>query len=328
MRARSHQLSLFLTLVLAASGCAGLQDDQGHDLPLHVPGAAVRALQLAPPPSATPQDAPLQITAMEFASAFATPGAAERPLTGRTSQDAWSVALQLAGSDRAWVLPVDGEDSQFPGERGFAVSLDVGHNAPAGLQQLYLAALGPDGQPGPTASAKLCITQPFPDNLNACLPKRLPPPVVVELSWDRAADVDLLLLGPGGERVGGKAAGATEANKQPLPVRVDLDGVSDCNDTRQREHAVFVDGPALAASLQAGWTIQTRLHDACEQLAVRVRVRVIERRPGTEPETWQQVVTAEHTATWLAAQAGGDAAPLTLGKLTVDPAALGTPPTP
>lgn len=318
-------------MVLAAlmlAACDGLQEDAGWDLPLHVPGAAVRTLQLAAPPAETDPNAPYQVTAVEFASAFATPGAAERPLTGRATEDAWSVALQLAGSDRAWVLPLEGEDSQFPGERGFAVSLDVGHSASPGLRELYVAALGPTGVPGPTRSAKLCITQPFPDNLNACLPARLPPPVVVELSWDRAADVDLLLRAADGTLVGGKAAGALDASKAPVPVTVDLDGVSDCRDTRQREHAVFADGPALAASLQAGWSIQTRVHDACTQLAIRVRARVIERRPGSSPGTWQQVVTAEYHTTWLAAQAGSATQPLTLGALDVDVTALGEPPAP
>ncbi len=255
---------LAILVVATLAGCDGATNDPGRDQPLQIAGATLRPGQLPAPPAEDPTG-PLQVTAIELTSGHAGPGE-QRSISGRTTSAAYAVALQLAGEgDGYWVQPVDGLDPQQAGERTWAATLAVGYGVAPGPKKLRVAAVGASGALGPSREVALCVTPNYPDNLNSCDPTRPPPDQIVQLAWDRDADLDLEIVRPDGSVLSAKKGGTAATGL------LDVDAGANCGgDALRRENAVWSE-----AAPKGHYVARARLVNACGQPAVRLRVQVL-----------------------------------------------------
>jgi hypothetical protein len=262
MRAQAPELAasrcLFFAVFLLSSGC-GEPWEPGLDEPLLVTSATFKPGMLAAPPQ-NQTSGSLQVTAVDLPSTVIAPGQ-RRAISGRSSEGGHALAVQLAGAGSGyWVLPLEGLDPQYPGERAWSAQLSIGHGIAPGMRSLRLATLGADGAPGPSRDAKLCIPTPYPDNFNACDPTLQPPAAVLALAFDRAADLDLEVRRPDGSWIGGKGKGSSSQ----MGGQLDRDAAAACqDDALLREHIVW-DKPLAPGR----WALHVRLHRACGQPAV------------------------------------------------------------
>lgn len=296
---------------LFALGCAGEPADLGQDEPLWLDRASLHAGTLAEPPTKEPETK-LGITNVELNASTVRPGET-RVVGGRVGGDAVALAVQLAGaSENYWVQQVETLDPQFPGERGWAFQAVFGHKVPQGPQRVRVAGIDAAGAMGPARDIKLCVLPSFPDNLNACDPKRKPPAMVVQITWDRLADLDLEVTRPDGSLISAKESAKAGETLPPGKLLVDS-GAACVNDGLRTEYALWEEKPAAGT-----YTIRTRLFSGCNQPAVRWKVRVLVRAAGQAADTWQMKEVAGWQGEFLAAQADGGLAPaLTVGEITL-----------
>lgn len=251
-------MRLPLLLSLVAFAACGVESESGLDQPLVLhpasPKLPIPVFKAGPLPGTPPKtpvnDAePLRITGFEDTSGRGFVGEAGRSLAGRASPDAVAVALTLADQGSGyWLLPVAGPDPTSNNEMTWKVLLDVTEAAIAGPGKIRVVAIGADGSAGSQTDASFCVAPAVPDNLNACNSSVAPPAAVVSLSWDTAADLDLIVITPTGEVVSPKAPntagkGAT-AEQIAAGGVLDLDAQAGCRFLgRRRENLVFQKPP-------------------------------------------------------------------------------------
>jgi hypothetical protein len=217
-------------------------------------------------------------------------------VVGRASPDSDAVAVALAGGhgDGYWVLPVGTPDPQFNDEPAFSFSVAFGREI-AGMQRLRLAAIDSHGDSGSQSELEICVAPRVPDNLNACVPTLAPPELVVSLSWDRPADLDLVVVTPSGKVVSPKdpSTALPDAEGNPtLDASVgvfDLDSNRNCTgDGRRLENLVFQERPEPGRYL-----VYVNLFDACGESSVRFSTILHEKQSGEEEGTYRVNRTLE-----------------------------------
>lgn len=224
-----------------------------------------------------------RVTSIEAASGILTLGQQHRLLGGRTTDDAYAIAIRFAGIGGGWwTRPVQDADPMYPGERDFQLRYDVGPAVPPAIHTLELAALNAEGERGPTFELEVCVRDgAVPDNLNACDPTLRPPALVVALQWDRPVDLDLVVEVPGGKRILHDAPTANaDAFSDPTTGRLTRDSNGACElDGRSSEAVVWQEPPPSGSYL-----VYADLFDACGQpgaLFAVVVYRRVERDDGT-----------------------------------------------
>ncbi len=312
------QHAIFAVLLLAA--CGGEALNPGTDEPLLVDKGTLHVGEVPPPPDGDPGTdsaaTDLAVTDIELPASVAGVGES-RTLTGRVAEAAYAIAVQLASEATAaygsgyWVVPIDGVDPQYPGERTWTFAATIGHKAPVGMARIRIAGVAADGSLGESRDVDLCISPDYPDNLNACDPTLKPPAFVVQLQWDRDVDLDLEVARPDGSVLSNKGGTAADG-KTLLPGKLDTDGLAGCkSDPRRTENAYWDDKPAKGV-----YAVHARLFSACSQTSVRFVARALLCQAGTTAGKWQQVEVARWTGTLLAAQAdGGEGPALLVGNL-------------
>lgn len=147
-----------------------------------------------------------RVTAVESPSAIVVVGARGRTFQGRTTADAYAVAVALDELGAAhWVEPVGAPDPTAMGERTWTMNIDFASDLEPGIYDLNFVAVDSAGVAGVQSPYPLCIVPDYPDNLNACDPRLATPAVIVTLTWDTQSDVDLLVVTPDGKTVSAKA---------------------------------------------------------------------------------------------------------------------------
>lgn len=211
------------------------------------------------------------VTSIESVSGVAFVGADDRSLRGRTDDDAWALGVRFESLGTGWwVHTVGDEAAQFPGERDFALSYDLGA-VPPGLHTLSIAAIDGDGARGEPIAADLCVLDDaMPAGFNPCDPTQPPPAAVIALSWNRPVDLDLVARGPHGERVSWKSPttdpGADEDD--PTIGKLDRDSNAGCiSDGRNSEAIVWSEAP-----MRGEWSAYVDLFDACGEADVTYTV--------------------------------------------------------
>ena len=309
-----------LALLLLLSACGGESLNPGTEEPLLVDKGTLHAGEVPPPPDTDPGTdsaaTDLAVTDIELPSSVSGVGES-RTLTGRVAEAAYAIAVQLASEATAaygsgyWIVPIDGVDPQYPGERTWTFTATIGHQAPVGMARIRVAGIAGNGSLGPSRDVDLCLSPSYPDNLNACDPTLEPPALVLELQWDRDMDLDLEVVRPDGSVLSSKSV--TAPAKGPAPKgQIDTDSLAGCKpDPRRTENAFWADKPPTGV-----YGLRVRLFSACSQTSVRFVARALLRQAGATPGTWQQTEVARWTGTLLASQVdGGDGAPLLLGNL-------------
>jgi hypothetical protein len=245
---------------LLLAGC-----DTGSDIltgatePIRISGGQFIQGKLpgAPPPSedaGTGEEAgttaPLSVTGVTFNSTLIEPGQSGKALGGNVTQDAIAVGAALDGLGTGyWVRPTGAPDSTQPGTVGFNLTANFDPGDPAGVRNLLVVALGPEGQAGIQSATPLCFVSRIPDNGHACDPTMVPPNTVFTLQWDSNFDLDLRVSTPSGESFSPqKLYGSTfDAGSPPkIPPgapHIDRDSLANCTPDGFNQEDLIFDSP-------------------------------------------------------------------------------------
>lgn len=255
-------------LAAALAACAGVTADPGLGADVRVAGAQFFPGAMPAPASEA------RITSVESPNNAIRAGEINKALAGRLTRDGAAVALGLAGDTGYWTLPAGAIDSSFPDQLDWSARLAFAPDLPDGPRQLAVAAVDPAGRFGPAALQTLTVG---PHSV-ALAGTRL----VVSLSWDTEADLDLHVALPGSPPITvwskhptsyvppgpGEPAdpGAVDA-----AATLDVDSNSQCLIDGRREenviwqgptavpphgsYAVLVDTFSLCAAPTAHWTV-------------------------------------------------------------------------
>ncbi len=252
--------------------------NQGLDEPLRVQSGqfVAGALPGAPEADASTVDGGVnpQVTDVNVANTAIAQGELGLVFSGHAAIDAQTAGVRFADLGTGyWVVPVGAPDPSDEGLLTWQVSADFGRDLPPGFHELVFAAIGADGSSGTQSVLSVCIDTPVPDNLNVCVPKRLPPAAVLSLDWDAPVDLDLVVETPDGKLIGGKTAsrlppdaGAVATSKSEGAL--DRDSNAGCViDDIDRENVVWQSAPAAGE-----YQVWVDLFGACGQPAVRFTV--------------------------------------------------------
>ena len=254
-------------LALGGLGCdAGVQGGAGTGALLRVSGATFAggsvvssatfvegALPAAPDPAVA--DGPtVKITQIH---SLIFPGAGQRALTGSVQAGARSIAIGLADDIGYWIIPAATADHETLGSTDllFNAILSYSMSLSPGSHDLVLRGLLGDRRMGPATTQALSVTG---DDVTGAM--------VVTLSWDTEADLDLHVVAPNPPD-SSKPLGTTEVwvkNPSSLPPRsiaeggayspeelaaggqLDFDSNGACLiDGRRREHVVWGMAPPM-----------------------------------------------------------------------------------
>lgn len=302
---------LLLGLALAA-GCTGeVEALEGLLEPIRVEDGTFHPGELEPAEG----DA-LRITSIESPSGLAVVGQQHRSLGGRTTEDAWAVAVRLRGLGSGWwVLPVDDLEPQFPGERGFFLRYDLGTGLPAGTHTLEIAVVGEDGQRGAPFDLDLCVQDDgVPTGLAACDPTIPPPAAIVSLVWDRPLDLDLRVHTPDGKVLGWKAPTTAPSDGTEIPEAV-LDEPTTGRLSRDSNPGCVIDGRNAEAvaweelpAETSPYPVYVDMFEACGLRGTNFAVSVYHRRQHDDG-TWSIEEVARRTGAMEDLHASGGAGP-------------------
>jgi hypothetical protein len=256
----------------------------GEDEPIRLRLASFHAGELPGDPPLAPEaiaaGTPLagsHVTIVETRSSVLRPGQAAKSLSGRATDDAVALGVQLKGEGTGhWVVPLGPADPATPGELIWAISMDVAHDAPAGLHTLLFAALDAQGGAGTQFAVPVCVTDDTPDNLHACDPTIAAPALVFSLEWDTDVDLDLRIVTPSGKLVDPKHPTTALPNEEGEVEPQEVDGIFDhdalsaCNPVGgHRENLVFQQKPAAGV-----YYLFVGMFDACGQPAARFHASI------------------------------------------------------
>ncbi len=281
--------------VLVAVGCSdGEQADIGLGEPIQVSGGQFIS---GPLPGSLPAPladggvagndggpaalSPLSVTSVTFQNAIIVSGLAGTSVSGLVTNDAVAVGVQLAGKGSGyWVVPVQGQDVQFPGQSDFGFSLSFNPADSAGQTDVRVVAISASGAAGLQTNAPVCIESRVPDNGHACTPSKKVPKAVFTLTWDANFDVDLHVVTPAGRDVNAKTATTSVALDAGLPGPtvgiIDRDSIGECViDGWRQEDLVFQDAPP-----SGNYLVYAAPFAACGQTAVRFTFDLYE--PGSD----------------------------------------------
>lgn len=252
--------TLFGALVLA--GCGGASRDPGTEAWLRVSGAQYVSGRVTSSPGGP------RVLALNLSRSAAARGDSSLHVSGSLASDANAVALWLEGDRGFWLLPAGLPDVTIPDAPTFAVTAALARDAPVGPRSLAVAALSTKGVAGPVATAELEV-------LAVAEPTGA---LVISLSWDTAADLDLHVVDPSGVEIWSRNPNSwTPVPGAPLDPfawqtggLLDLDSNSGCViDGRNKENVTWqlappaghylvrVDTPSLCGQSAAHWTLRT-----------------------------------------------------------------------
>ncbi|HEY4185685.1 MAG TPA: hypothetical protein VGP07_11485 [Polyangia bacterium] len=211
---RRAALTLPLFAALAAS-CGGAVPDSGIEASLRLTGAGVQYV-----PGALLDDPAAVGPAVHGISASGNifPGAIGRSISGSVETGSSAVLIGLDGDLGHYIVPVTGLDIDNPPDLQFSAQASLARTTPVGADKIRVRAVGPDGNVGPGTTQGLTVQA-------AAVTGTL----VVSLSWDTEADLDLHLVTPSltGD---GKPVELWSGNRTTLLPRSPLEGGSYTDD--------------------------------------------------------------------------------------------------
>lgn len=305
--------AVFLALAFPLGACTGRSITEGLTEPLAVQNAqfvegelpGLRPLSIEEIVAEVPAQKPSPTSASTEVLAINT-NSAGIPFSGLVSDDALSVAVTLKDeSSGYWVFPAGAPDPTRTGFLNYSFVADFHESLPPGRHELLVAAVDAKGKSGNQASAILCVNSPVPDYGNACSPEIAPPDLVVSLSWDSPADLDLVVVTPTGKVVEPKNPTTAEPNERgqidptaPGVGNLQFDSNNDCVPGAQRENLVFRTLPRGGKYL-----IYANLNRACDERDVRYEVSFHSRVAGKTEGTYSVKSVVRGVGTLIAAQA-------------------------
>lgn len=262
MRARPLAALLVLALAALLAACDGADLEPGRDLQVRVPGAQSAVGQLRS------GDGPA-ITLVELRTPTLQPGVDRYLLSGRAVKAATAIHLAVLGDDRYWIVPTALPDPSAPDELGFSLRFAVRADRAPGPLAIRLQAVDAAGRRGPVETAELAVAPAIPEGA-----------LVVRLSWDSVADLDLYVVDPTGRRLGPddpNTYAPPPPGSPPDPPDawqrggiLDRDAGAGCGiEGPLAEHGIWRQAPPAGA-----YTVHVDLADPCTSAAVPWQVEV------------------------------------------------------
>ena len=228
----------------------------------------VEAAQFVPGATPPAQDGP-EVTAIDLLSTTIWPGYANKPVRGSLAETATAVALALSGDAGYWLLPAGFPDVSAPSLPTFRGSASFSRSLPEGAFTFEARAVDGAGRFGPPRRQILTALPSAPSRGAAG-------ELVVTLTWDSNADVDLHVLDPLGNEIFHGAPSSRDAFAAGDPNAsysvLDVDSNADCalDGLRQEDvswaqappvghYLVRVDTTSLCASAAARWLVRVSL---------------------------------------------------------------------
>ncbi len=292
--------------IAVCPACTGQPANAGLGEPLQVSGES--QFVAGPLPGTAPPDASadatnagsdagveagaLLVSSVVVNNPFIVSGIAGSGVSGLVTDDAVAVGIEIANQGTGyWVVPTQGQDIQFPGQRDFSFTVGFnGADAPGNVD-LRIVAIGASGNAGLETSTPICLESRVPDNGHACAPTRPVPAAVFSLQWDAPFDLDLTVVTPSGRNVNPKTQPLTasiDAGPYALTAPesvgfydaaagvLDRDSMGNCVvDGWREEDLVFLDYPSTGL-----YDIYADPFASCGQPAVRFTLTVYE--PGAD----------------------------------------------
>lgn len=300
---------------LLVSACTGVPSTVGLEEPIRIREGAHHEGPLpgSPLSDGGMPDAP-SITSIDTPNAVLTIGQAGKVLSGRTSTDAYAVAVAFLDLGSAhYVLPVGAPDPTNGGEFSFIATADFGRDIPPGLHTIGFVAIDAAGRAGTQATLSVCVLPDVPDNFNACDPSTFSPPdTVISLAWSNDVDLDLIVVTPEGKVVSAKrpstfavdgGAVPSSALSSPQTGILTRDSNGQCVlDGVRRESLVFQGAPPPGT-----YRVYANLFASCDRLSTDFRLAVY-RSTGAADGGTSLARTDLATGNLLAIQANGGAA--------------------
>lgn len=249
---------------LSCVACDGASAELGLDAWLRVEGA-----QYAPGPFEAVGDGP-SVEGLFLTRPTLRPGEVDRRLEGALATDASAVTLGLEGDVGRWIVVAGIPDVDTPGLPSIDVTMSVSPELPLGPRDLLGQAFDAAGRAGPIVRVPLtAMAGEVPEGA-----------LVISLSWDVDADLDLRVVDPLGVEIHKGNINSWQAPPPGQPVDpdaylegavLDFDSNAQCNiDGRRQENVVW------AASPPAGrYTVRVDTFSLCGQAAAHWTVAAI-----------------------------------------------------
>jgi len=182
MVAAARRLALPAALALLAVSCGGASPDSGIEARLQLSGTGV---QYVPGPLLDDPAAVGPLVRSIGASSKIYPGAVGRTISGSTSGDTATVLVGLDGDIGHYIVPPTGIDFDNQPDLLWSTTASLSQSTPVGPALLRARAVASDGTLGPGIAQALSVQA-----------TAVTGTLVVSLTWDTEADLDLHLVTP------------------------------------------------------------------------------------------------------------------------------------
>jgi hypothetical protein len=243
-------------LLLALAGCGGVDVATGLDAKMRVTNGQYVAGALS-------DGAGPKVTDVESLNNTVHPGQQNKKLTGRMASGGQSIALSFVGDPGYWVVPAGSEDVFTPGELTWEAHLDFAPGIAPGPHDVTLRAVDGAGNVGPAATLTLNVQNIAVDGT-----------LVVSLTWDTEADLDLHVVEPDGIEIWARhiTSFVPPAPGDPIdPAKLaaagylDFDSNSQCViDGRRQEDVLWKQPPPVGV-----YTVRVDTFSLCGESAAR-----------------------------------------------------------
>jgi len=278
---RRGAIMLAVALALVAS-CDRVQADDGLDAAMHIDGA--RFFRGAMP---EPEGGP-KVKSVTIGRTFSV-GSTGKSCTGELERAGTAVAIGLAGDLGYWVVRADVPNAAALDAPTFTTTLGFAKTTKTGPRQLVVRAVDADQRFGPPSVRDLVIQErALPDGQ-----------LVISLSWDNGADLDLHVVDPSGVEIFKRNPSSYEPPPPGGPREppgtphdggvLDFDSNAACvEDGRRAENVLWTDPPP-----KGHYLVRVDTNSLCGEATTRWRVQALLR--GTAIGTSEGVSTEADT---------------------------------
>jgi hypothetical protein len=240
--------------LLFCLGC-GAQTPSAADVSLWVETATFEAGALS---SLADAGGPAVIDTYSRTS-WANPGQRGKILTGTLASGSVALLLGLEGDDGHWILPASSPNTWAPDQPTFSALLGFARDLAPGDAHLRLVATDAQLRPGPATLIPITVLTAPPAEGQ----------LVVVMSWDNDADLDLHVLDPLGNEVW-KGDIATDPAGDASAGLLDFDSNANCTiDGRRLESVAWSQAPA------GHYLVRVDAFSLCSASAAHWRVDVL-----------------------------------------------------
>ena len=266
-----RSLGPMLTWALSAAatilGCSGgASDDPALNARMRILGG-----QFVAGPMPAPQNGP-EVASVDLLTNTIWPGYSNKPIKGELEPSATAATLALSGDEGYWIVTAGVPDVSAPTLPTFRAAAAFSSTLAPGAYSLEVHGVDDAGRFGPPTVRTLTA-------LSAPPSRSVQGALIVTLTWDTEADVDLHVVDPLGNEIYHGAPSSQDAFAQGSPTAVasygilDFDSNANCTiDGLRQEDVTWTNAPpsghylarvdttSLCGQTSAHWTIRVILY--------------------------------------------------------------------